>query len=155
MGKKSYSEAEELLKKELHNLKVSRLLDEADRASGKKPQKKEGEEVLTPRQIFFLLKKDLKWLHQRDKEVYKTLKIKKSQMDRLTAIVAKKSEEIDEKELHELTALKEEVEAYKKKNYPPIAEDKQVQDEKKKHIYKRHKVSEKWLPLDTHSKDWL
>jgi hypothetical protein len=152
MAKPKYNKVEDALEKGLHDLKVAELLREADRAQGKgKKASEDGE--LTPKQKMTIVEHDLRWMYKKDKEVYKRLKLKRQKVVDLLKLVNTPDAKLMKKDIEEIDRLREDVKNLKKSAFPSQEDEASLRDEIDRHIYKRHKINEKWLPMDTHS-DW-
>ncbi|MFQ5729695.1 MAG: hypothetical protein ACE5GN_04980 [Waddliaceae bacterium] len=148
MGKANYRKVEEAISKGMHDIKVGHLLEEAKAAStGKRVKKKK----LSPKQMMTIIRQDLKWMKKSYPAKFKKLKIEKKLVDTLADKVAKSPDELSKKDLETIKKIKEEVTNYKKEKCAPKKNEDLIKSQRKGHIYKRHNVREKWVPLDTHS----
>jgi hypothetical protein len=146
MAKTNFTKVEEALANGLHHIKVEELLKLADLASdiGKKDLESA---ALFYGQFLSLIENDLKWMHKKESSVYKELKIKKSELKDLILKSREKPSTLSETEMERIKDLKVKVEKYKKEKFPSKPEDTLIELERKRHIYKRFNVNEKWLPL--------
>lgn len=149
MAKTNYTKAEEALRKSLEKINRDQLLDLADQATGKATAQGKDME-LTPKQMMTVVEQELKWMHKQEKDIYKKLSLKKDEIKKLIE-KTKEHKDLTAEEIERIKGLKKQVREYKDSQYPSKLEDSQVGDERQKHIYKRHNVREKWLPLDTHA----
>ncbi|NGX43691.1 MAG: hypothetical protein K940chlam7_01991 [Chlamydiae bacterium] len=147
MSKANYSKVEGALSKGLHKIKVGNLLKKTDKPS----KKREKEGVLTPKQMMTIVEQDIKWMHKEDPDIYKNLKIKKSEIQKLMNKVQESPKSLKETDLEHIQQIKEKVSKYKKESFPSHPDEEIVKSQRKKHIYKRHNVPDKWVPLDTHA----
>jgi len=152
MAKTNYNKVESAIEKGLHDLKVDSLLKEADRAQGK-GKKGEEKEKHTPKQMMTIIEQELKWMYKQDKSIYKILKLKRKKVEDLIKLVNTPDVKIKNKELKEIEELRQAVDSLKKNKFPSKTDKECLVKEIDRHIYKRHNVSEEWLPLDTHA-DW-
>jgi len=151
MAKMNYNNFEDALEKSLHAMKVESLLKEADAAQGKKSKNpKSGH---SPRQMMTLVKQDLEKLSKQDKTIYKTLNLKKTRVEELIERINSNENKLTKKEMEEIKKVKIKIDKYKKKLIPEQSDEELLEQQVDKHVYKRHNVREKWLPLDTHA-DW-
>lgn len=146
MAKTNFTKVEEALANGLHHIKVEELLKLADLASGMGKNDLEGA-ALFYGQLLKLIENDLKWMYKKAPDVYKELKVKKSEIRDLLLKSHEKPPKLSENEMARIKEIKVSVEKYKKEKFPSQAEDAQIETERKKHIYKRFNVNEKWLPL--------
>lgn len=153
MGKTNYNKVENAVDKGLHDLKVKKLLRQADEAQGKETKADQGKEKLTPKQVMIIIEQELKWMYKQDKNIYKILKLKRKTVDDLLDLVKSPDKELTKDKIEEIESLRGSVESLKKSKFSPKSDEECLKSEIDKHIYKRHNAKEKWLPLDTHS-DW-
>lgn len=146
MAKTNYNRVEDALKKGLEKIKVETLLEETE--SHKTSDKSKKERKLSPKQMLLLLKQDLKQIEKTEPKIYETLGIERKRI----ATLLKDPSQIGEKEAEEIRALYEKSRPLKEKLVDKPSEE-ILAAEIDRHIYKRHNVKEKWIPLDTHS-DW-
>jgi hypothetical protein len=153
MAKPNYNKMEDAIEKGLHSLKVESLLRQADEAQGKIVKEENEKRELTPKQIMIIVEHELRWMYKQDHHIYKILKIKKKKIDEFIKLVNTPGVKLKKEELDEIASIKEGVEMLKKTRFSPEKDDSHVEKEIGRHIYKRHNLREKWLPLDTHA-DW-
>jgi hypothetical protein len=147
MAKTNYTKVEEAFDDGMQKMRVSQLQDLASLAAelGKfessfevNPFSKENRMLIT------LLKLDLKQL--RNTEIFKTLGINKKDLkEKLDH-----PEKLSFDDWDQLRTLKFSLQDYKEKlskETAPDANEKQVEEQRKKHINKRFNTQEKWLPL--------
>ncbi|CRX39275.1 hypothetical protein [Estrella lausannensis] len=147
MGKTNFTKVEESLAQGLHKMEVERLLNEADKASGKPPPpKKETSPELAEekKKLIKDLELNINRLKAKDSKIFEKLKVKRSTVQKFTENPQKLSEE-DWK--HAAILLKR-TETLLKEMVPDKANDKLVEDEQTRHLNKRFNVNEKWLPLN-------
>lgn len=146
MGKTNFTKVEESLAQGLHKMEVQRLLQEADKASGKPPPpKKEAEPELPPekKQMIKDLELNIARLKAKDSKIYDKLKVKRSTIERFI----KQSLKLSEDDWKHAAILLKRTENLLKEMFPSKPDDKLVEDEQTKHLNKRFNVNEKWLPL--------
>jgi hypothetical protein len=139
MAKTNFTKAEEALAQALEQMKVQELLSRADKAAGKPTHisKERGP-------IAQALQRELKKLHQIDKDIYKKLGTKRKDLEKLLAA----ADQLSKEDWANIVHFKEQVDAFIKQ-LPQNTEsnEKIVEEERRKHINKRFNVSDKWLPL--------
>ncbi len=141
MGKSDYSKAEDAFGKEMEKIKIERI-----RKLAEGPEEHAND--LNPSQMMLLVNHHLKWMKKQDKDIFKNIKLSKKEVDDLTNFVQKNRENLKTEEIERVKMMYKHVEDYKEKNYPAPKDDEHIGTEKGRHIYKRHNISEKWLPLD-------
>ncbi len=153
MAKTNYNKVEEAIEKGMHSLKVDHLLRLADEAQGKVAPGEGTRPELTPKQTMIIIEQELKWMYKQDNQIYKILKIKRKKVEELIKLVNTPGIKLKKEEIDEIASLKNGVELLKKTRFTPESEDKMLDSEIERHVYKRHNLRETWLPLDTHA-DW-
>lgn len=138
MSKTNFSRAEESLAAILEKMKVEELLSRADKAAGKEKLPVSKEKI----QIVHTLQRQLKYLHRNDPEIYKKLKVKRKDLERVLEHI----DNLTDAEWSQLITFKEKINAYMK-SLASETDEKIVESERHKHINKRFNVSDKWLPL--------
>lgn len=152
MAKTNYNKVEEAIEKGMHSIQVDHLLRLADAAQGKKTDNEE-KRTLTPKQTMIIINSELKWMYKQDNEIYKVLKIKRKRIEELLKLVNTPNVQLKSEDLAEIESIKNGVELLKKTRFNPESEEKLLDQEIERHVYKRHNLRETWLPLDTHA-DW-
>ncbi len=141
MGKTNYSKVEEAFTEGLYKMKVNKILEDSER-------KGEEKETLHPAQKFIAVVQELKWMKKTDPDIHKNIKISKKEIASLTEIIKKRRNSLKDSEVQRIDELMNMIKKYKKKKMPKIEDEDQIEEESDRHHYKRHNVSEKWLPLD-------
>ena len=141
MSKTNYSKVEEALNEGLYRMKVNDILESSEK-------KADQENTLHPAQRFAAVVHELKWMKKTDPDIHKHIKISKKEILNLSEIIKKRRNSLKNSEVERIDELLKIIKKYKKKNFPNIENDDLVEDENDRHHYKRHNVSEKWLPLD-------
>lgn len=138
MSKTNFIRVEEALANILEQMKVENLLTRVDAITGKTKEPVSKKKV----QIVHMLQRQLTYLHKRDTEIYKKLKIKRRDLERILEHIS----DLTEEEWNKLLEFKEKIDAYMKA-LNSETDEQIVNSERHKHINKRFNVSEKWLPL--------
>ena len=141
MGKTNYSKVEEAFTEGLYKMKVNKILEDSEK-------KGEGKDTLHPAQKFIAVVQELKWMKKTDPNIHKNIKISKKEIASLAEIIKKRRDSLKNSEIERIDELMKMIKKYKKKNMPKIEDEDQIEEENDRHHYKRHNVSEKWLPLD-------
>ncbi len=147
MPKTNWTKVEGALNSGLEKMKKEELLRQADAA--KTPLKQQAQitpEMQTRVQLQLSLKLLVEWLWKGNKKLCEELKVTKQELTRLIT----KPEKLAETDWVTIQKLHDQCVELKQKTYATGAaanDASLIQAEKKKHIYKRHGVSEKWLPL--------
>lgn len=142
MPKTNFTKVEDSLTAGLRKMEVNHLLNKADEAT----KGSKSAEAKTKGQIFSALQFELKYLLHHGEDLYEKLKINKAELEKL----GNNPEAIPAKEWEMIKNLKEVVDSYKKewdKKHPAPTDESLVEQERKKHVYKRFNTNEKWLPL--------
>ena len=147
MPKTNWTKVEGALSPGLEKMKRDELLRQADAAKAPpKAQAQTSPEMRSRIQLQLSLKLLVEWLWKGNKKLCEELKITKLELTRLIT----KPEKLSEEDWVTVQKLHDKCVESKAKSYAkgPAANDASlIQAEKKKHIYKRHGVSDKWLPL--------
>ena len=141
MGKTNYSKVEEAFTEGLYRMKVNQILDNSKKSNDLKNN-------LHPAQRFIAVVQELKWLKKKDPDIHKNIKISKKEVASLAEIIKKRRDSLKESEVNRIDELLAKIKKYKKKKLPQVKDDDLIEDENDRHHYKRHNVSEKWIPLD-------
>lgn len=141
MAKSDYSKVEDEFSKKMENIKIEKLRKLAD---GPLEENKE----LSPVQMMVLITHHIKWMKTRDKDIHKNIRISRKEFQELHSLVEKNRDKLRPEEIEHVKKMYAKVQAYKDEHYPFSKEDEQIDSEKGRHIYKRHNINEKWLPLD-------
>ena len=148
MAKTDYTKAENLLTEGLLKMTVSELLELADKASSfKHPEKATSLPSLQARVILLsFMEHDLELLSKVEgahlSELGITPKELKEALD--------KAKELSLEDWIRLKKIRERVLEYKQELWdkiPHASNEELVEQERKKHVYKRFNVRDKWLPL--------
>ncbi|ADI38079.1 putative uncharacterized protein [Waddlia chondrophila 2032/99] len=140
MGKMNYSKVEEALTEGLYKMKVNQILESS--------KNKDDPKALHPAQKFIAVVQELKWIKKTSPDIYKKIKISKKEISSLAEIIKKRRDSLKESEVKRIDELLEIIKKYKKKEMPQIDDEDLIEEENDRHHYKRHNVSEKWIPLD-------
>lgn len=146
MGKTNFTKVETSLEEGMRRMEISRLLNEADKASGKTPPPPPEEKPkLSPekRKLIKDLELNIVRLRSRDRKIFSTLKVKYSTVKKMIGNALSLKEE----DWKHLATLLKKTDALIKERMPEMVDDKVIESEKEKHINKRFNVNEKWLPL--------
>lgn len=149
MRKTNWSKAEDSFAKGLHKLEVEQLLQLADEASGKKQKKKH--EELSPNQMMILVNIELNRLKENDPKLIKELNIDKKELKKLTVLAAEDPKRLKPEDIEKMKGWLQALGALKSRRSKELPSEKEMIEERKRHVYKRHEKRDKWLPLDTHS----
>lgn len=142
MAKTNFTKAEEALAGALEKIKVEELLIQADKAAGKVPPSVAIARERLP--ILHALQRDLKRVYKHDPDIYKKLKVKRKDLEKLLETATS----LNQEEWKKLIEFKEKVDAYVIQIPAAKATNDQiVEQQRHKHINKRFNVSDKWLPL--------
>lgn len=141
MSKTNYSKVEEAFTEGLYKMKVNRILENSKKEEDEK-------NVLHPAQRFIAVVQELKWMKKTDPDIHKHIKISKKEIASLAEIIKKRRDSLKESEVKRIDELMAIIKKYKKKNMPQFEDEDLIEDENDRHHYKRHNVSEKWIPLD-------
>lgn len=142
MGKTNFTKAEEALIEALQKLTVQQLLELADASSNTENDLFKRTKARTL--LLTALKYELKKLHRNNAEIYKTVEISKSNLEKWLENPASLSDEEWKAIAQAKTKVDEEL---KKLQESAPSNDQLVEDQRRKHINKRFNVSDKWLPL--------
>ncbi len=147
MSKPNYTKVEKALEEGMIKIKSQQLLNEADAVKGvvKDPSALPPQEVCTA--VLTTIDRDLKQLHTKDKDLYKKLSFHKIDLKKLIADPSL----LTPQDWQAVKEIRANIEKYKKElaaRLPVESDESLIEHEKKKHINKRFKVSDKWLPLD-------
>lgn len=155
MAKTNYNKVEDAFDKGVFHLKVDNLLRLADEAQGVVKKEENEGQVHTPKQMMMLIELDLKRMFKEEPNVYKLLNIKRKRVEELIKLVNTPGvkTKLKKEELDEISQIRERIDILKKTRYTPTNNEAQIEEEMGRHVYKRHNLREKWLPLDTHA-DW-
>lgn len=141
MSKTNYSKVEEALNEGLYRMKVNDILE----SSAKEEDQKD---TLHPAQRFIAVTQELKWMKKTDPDIHKNIRISKKEIASLAEIIKKRRNSLKKSEVDRIDELLKIVKKYKKKKFPSVDDENLIEDENDRHHYKRHNVSEKWVPLD-------
>lgn len=141
MSKTNYSKVEEALNEGLYRMKVNDILEKSDKDEDQK-------NALHPAQRFIAVTQELKWMKKTDPNIHKNIRISKKEIAALAEIIKKRRNSLKKSEVERIDELLKIVKRYKKKNFPRVNDEDLIEDENDRHHYKRHNVSEKWVPLD-------
>lgn len=138
MAKSSFDRAEDALHRSLSQMSQEKRAAEAGAKSAPNP-------MYERLKIVHEFKRILKRAYHVDHSLYKQLEMTKRQLEALLASYAT----LAEQEWQSVLALKERAEEISKQAPTPTeaSPDKQVQEERHKHIHKRFNVSKRWIPL--------
>lgn len=142
MARTNYTKVEAILQAGMQNLLAKNLLREADLAQGKTPL-----DNLKGKELVLALKVELKGLKELDPKVYQNIGVSKGDFN----VLIENAEVLSENELDLARKYLEKIKVYKKslqesKKLP--TDEELIEQQKKRHLTKRHNVNEKWLPLD-------
>jgi len=128
-------------------MKKEELLRQADAAKAPlKPQAHIPAEISAHTQLQLSLKLLVEWLWKGNKHLCEELKITKPELARLLIKPEKLSEE-DWAKVHVLHEQCVQIKQREDSKGSAANDAALIQAEKKKHIYKRHGINDKWLPL--------
>lgn len=141
MSKTNYSKVEEAFNEGLYRMKVNDILESSKKGEDQK-------NALHPAQRFIAIVQELKWMKKTDPDIHKHIKISKKEIASIAEIIKKRRNSLKDSEVQRIDELLKIVKKYKEKNFPKIGDEDLIEDENERHHYKRHNVSEKWVPLD-------
>lgn len=139
MAKTNFTKSEIALAEALERMKVEELLVKADAASGKENKSIPKERA----QIIRSLQYELNFIHRHDREIYKKLKVKRKDLERILDNITT----LNDEEWNNLLAFKTQINAYVKQLSQAESNEEIVKNQRHRHINKRFNVSDKWLPL--------
>lgn len=142
MSKNNYTKVEELLREQVYRMKVNAIL------SSTETNKQTPENTLHPAQKLISVVQQLKWMKKTDPDVYKHIKISKKEIAKLEKIVKKRRNSLKDTEAKRIEELLSMIKKYREENFSEEDDELHIVDEQERHLYKRHNVSEKWIPLD-------
>ena len=146
MSKTNWTKVENALSSGLEKMKKEELLRQADAAQAGQGRSKDAVLANSRIQLQLSLKHLVEWLWKRDKHLCEELKMSKPELTRLIT----KPEKLAESDWQIIKNLHDQCVALKQKDDAKGAaatDSSLIQAEKNKHIYKRHGVNDKWLPL--------
>lgn len=155
MPKTNFTKVEEILAQGLEKMTMQELLELADQAAsmGDSEQAQIAQERIEKartakerNQWVFSIKRNLAIILKQDKDFYKTMNIKKKQLD----LLLDNTEHLEDKDWETIHTLYDKIAAYKEAHHKEINKEEDeniVEAERIKHINKRFNVKDKWLPL--------
>lgn len=135
MSKTNFTKAEEALNEEMRKIAIQKILDETAAAK---------DDYSPSQKVIKQLIRDVNPLIKKDKRLFAKLGFKKEQ---IKAIL--EDQNISAENWKVLMDFKEKLDSYRmeKKKNSEGSEEKQVEEERIKHINKRFNINEGWLPL--------
>ncbi len=141
MSKTNYSKAEHIFTDSLQKMKIEEIRESGNKSARQQKQ-------FHPSQKFIAVVQELKWLKKTDPDVHKHIKISKKEIARLADIIKRRRNSLTQKEVERIDELLKIVKDYKEEITKNKENEALVENETERHLYKRHNVSEKWIPLD-------
>ncbi len=147
MSKTNWTKVESALAAGLEKMKKEELLRQADAARvPERPQAQPSALASSRLQLQLSLKHLVGWLWKENKKLCEVLKITKPELTRLIT----KPKELSEQDWQAVQTLYDQCLQLKKAlqaTGTSASDESLIQAEKKKHVYKRYSVNDKWLPL--------
>lgn len=144
MAKTNFTKVEEALNEGLLKMNISGLLDKAPAVSGEGTPPISRKEAAARREILAALRFDVK--HSKAAEFFAAGGMTRPELKALLDNPL----DITAEGWSKLAAFREKTEAYRKEvlaKLPNDANEKLVEEQRKKHINKRYNTKEQWLPL--------
>jgi hypothetical protein len=145
MSKVNYSKIEDAFHEGLFRMKINEIVDSSSKNAKNKYERH-------PAQSFQAIVQELKWLKKTDPDIHKHIKISKKEISDLAECIKKRRDSLKDSEVKRIAELQEIIKKYREDNFPEVDNELYIEDENDKHQYKRHNVSEKWIPLDVPKK---
>lgn len=141
MSKTNYSKVENAFTDSLEKMKIEKIREIPNQSPEQSGQPH-------PAQKFVIVVQELKWLKKTDPDIHKNTKISKKEIATLADVIKRRRNSLTDKEVERIDELLKIVKEYKKTILKEVENETQVEKENDRHLYKRHNVSEKWIPLD-------
>ena len=141
MAKTNFTKVEEALRDGIDKMIKEKLLEEADAAQGKSPQKQHATD-----QLLAKIRHEFKYLYKQDKDVFKKLGID----DKILKELLASAKQLTQNDLKVLQEVLKRFDLYKtemEKQNPQATDEMLIEEGKKQHINKRFNVRDDWLPL--------